>query len=153
VSGADETCHFDNRGNCVCAAIIEEKKEPLDPTIQTLVNKQQLYLPNALDILNRVGKKEGHWAWWAFPGTKFGRFEGLPKTKVTFGTAQQLIDNAPDVWQQVLQRICTLITNYGYDYVIPREDWGRVAFFYDFWCCVPSLPQWMITFIPHLTTF
>jgi len=151
VSGADETCHFDNRGNCVCAAIIEEKKEPLDPTIQTLVNKQQLYLPNALDILNRVGKKEGHWAWWAFPGTKFGRFEGPPKTKVTFGTAQQLIDNAPDVWQQVLQRICTLITNYGYDYVI--LDWGRVAFFYDFWCCVPSLPQWMITFIPHLTTF
>jgi len=69
---------------------------------------------------------------------------GVGKTKVTLDTAQQLLDNAPVAWRLALEQICRLITNRGYQAIFPRIDWGRIAWFYDFWCSVPNLPQWMI---------
>jgi hypothetical protein len=69
---------------------------------------------------------------------------GEGKTKVTSDTAQQLLDNAPVEWRLALEQICYIITKRDYPTIFPEIDWGRIAYFYDFWCCVPDLPKWMI---------
>jgi len=163
--GADDTCFFDSNQQCRCARVGgEEKKESndIDPTIQLLVNRQTGQLPGVrreLNSLQEGGQKQEHWIWWVFPGTQEGRAEpshwrtgmggdrnlyGVGKTKVTLDTAQQLLNNAPVEWRLALEQICRLITNRGYQAIFPWQDWGRIAWFYDFWCSVPNLPQWMI---------
>ena len=159
--GADDTCLFDSNQQCRC---VEEKTESndIDPTIQLLVNRQTGQLPGVrreLNSLQEGGQKQEHWIWWVFPGTQEGRAEpshwrtgmggdrnlyGVGKTKVTLDTAQQLLNNAPVEWRLALEQICYIITKRDYPTIFPEIDWGRIAWFYDFWCSVPNLPQWMI---------
>ena len=160
--GADDTCLFDSNQQCRC---VEEKTESndIDPTIQLLVNRQTGQLPGVrreLDSLQvQGGQKKGHWIWWVFPGTQEGKSEpiywnsrlggdsslyGVGRTKVARNTAQQLLDNAPPDWKVALEQICYIIGIWGYQTIFPQIDWGRIAWFYDFWCSVPDLPPWMI---------
>ena len=160
--GADQTCQF-YLDRCHCArgagGAEEEKKfssRQIDPTIQLLVNRQRDRLPSVLRELRAMMKngrmKRGHWIWWVFPQNQAGRAEprssdrflyGEGKTKVTHETAAQLLAHAPPEWKAALNLICSLINRYGYTAIIPRQDWGRISFFCDFWLQVRELPDWL----------
>ena len=160
--GADQTCQF-YLDRCHCArgagGAEEEKKfssRQIDPTIQLLVNRQRDRLPSVLRELRAMMKngrmKRGHWIWWVFPQNQAGRAEprssdrflyGEGKTKVTHETAAQLLAHAPPEWKAALNLICSLINRYGYTAIMPRQDWGRISFFCDFWLQVRELPDWL----------
>ena len=107
-----------------------------------LIRRMNKHLPTALDQLNRTGKKSGHWAWWAFPTNREGNSEPSPKTRVYASTAKYIIDNAPYVWRQILEKVCQLVEKSSI-YVLPHIDHGRVKFFAKQWLDCPSTPHWL----------
>eukprot|EP00518_Triparma_eleuthera_P014542 CAMPEP_0182473836 /NCGR_PEP_ID=MMETSP1319-20130603/24636_1 /TAXON_ID=172717 /ORGANISM="Bolidomonas pacifica, Strain RCC208" /LENGTH=321 /DNA_ID=CAMNT_0024674671 /DNA_START=30 /DNA_END=992 /DNA_ORIENTATION=+ len=110
-------------------------KPSLDPGVRRLVDKMSSRLPAALSELEAVGRKSGHWAWWAFPTTKKGDNEPPPATCVEEGTAWQLVEEAPKVWREVLEKICRLVEVNGMKFhgVLPSRDVDRVRYFVKFW--------------------
>jgi hypothetical protein len=121
-------------------------------TAETLRQLQVDQLPKALRELQKHSVKQSHWAWWAFPTDRGGRGERLsvPRTikverptKVTPETAQWLLQNAPPVWQDVLEEVCDLVERDGPS-VLPPIDHGRVKYFVTFWKKQPSREcEWM----------
>ena len=122
-----------------------ESSSARDPRLACLLRRMDHNLPLALEELERTGRKSGHWAWWAWPTEKEGFSEPGTPTAVTEGTAPDLLRLAPQIWQQVLIKICTLIEDNGgcFDGVIPRIDWGRIAHFVAFFDKVPESPDWL----------
>lgn len=107
-----------------------------------LIGRMNKHLPTALEGLNRTGKKSGHWAWWAFPTNLKGNSEPLPRTCVYASTAKYILDNAPYVWRQILEKVCQLVEKKGID-VLPCIDHGRVKFFAKYWLDCSSTPHWL----------
>ena len=161
----------------MCGVEEEEKKSnvqfsrQIDPTIQLLVNRQKDRLPSVLrelrDDMERGKQKRGHWIWWVFPQNRPGDNEprscqgirdpscnsvlyGEGKTNVTRDTAAQLLAHAPLEWQTALEQISSLIAGYGYQKMIPRQDWGRISYFCDFWSQIPGLPEWLHSVIVRI---
>ena len=116
-----------------------------DPRLACLLQRMDRNLPLALRELERTGRKSGHWAWWAWPTEKEGFSEPGTPTAVTEGTAPDLLRLAPQIWQQVLIKICILLEDNGgsFDGVIPRIDWGRISHFVAFFDKVPEAPDWL----------
>lgn len=115
--------------------VVKATKTARDAVSQ-LLDDQTLYLPGALAELNREGKKTSHWIWWAFPTTKPGNSQPGAATFVTTETAKHLIDNAPGIWRQVLEKIVDLLdhgTRNITDVLPDQRDVGRVRAFVDFW--------------------
>jgi hypothetical protein len=103
-----------------------------------LIEKMRTKLPVALQDLNTNRTKKGCWAWWAFPHNVAGQQEHEPKTYVNKCTAKFLIENAPNVWKEVLQKVCELLTDEHNEIgnmvaVIPTRDHDRVRKFIQFW--------------------
>jgi len=119
--------------------------------IGVLLEKMNTHLPLALKELYEHNRKTTHWIWWAFPTTKEGRSEPLPKTSVTYDTAHELLQHAPEVWQPTLERICQLVEENGTG-ILPAADHGRVEAFITFWFTVEHKPAWFDAVLSRLTT-
>ena len=139
--------------------------------LSKLLERMAGELPRALRELRAEGRKTSHWAWWAFPTEKegachrpehfivcratrlcthsSGASEPPPKTRVTRGNAPALLARAPDVWREVLEKVCSLITTQGAD-VLPSIDHDRVRFFVKFWSGIESAPDWLSTCVAVL---
>ena len=107
-----------------------------------LLKRMNTKLNDAYTNMRQLGKKTGHWAWWAFPIETPGRSEPLPKTCVTMPTARTVIKRAPNIWRKLLELVCELAEKDGKD-VLPSLDHWRVRQFILFWEKVERTPKWM----------
>ena len=138
---------------------------------QTLLYRQEHYLPRALEDLNNNNTKTLHWAWWAFPTGKGGDSElitGLApypddphpsiKSSVSPETAPFVMRGESSIiWRQTLEKICQLLGEHGgpdgYNTtaVIPPIDNGRIHHFLKFWTEIKDKPAWLEQVIKCLT--
>lgn len=132
--------------------------------LNILVYRQNTKLPIALEELNKFGFKKGHWSWWAFPTELAGVSQPeiidmkvcgfLGKSFITNNTANQLLENAPEIWKSVLIKICELLEkNKKMDGIIPKIDQGRVIYFVKFWNTIENKPDWFSNIILTLSKF
>ena len=105
-----------------------------------------------LDKMRKLGKKTGHWIWWAFPSKLPGRSEPSPSTHVTEETAVEVIAKAPKVWRALLECICDLVEKNGKG-VLPSIDHRRVGHFVRFWSNVHESPPWLKAVLERLAPF
>lgn len=117
--------------------------------LEILLRRQRTCLPRALLELDTWGEKKGHWAWWAFPTEKEGWSEppvdGM-RTCVTRQTAPLLVEQAPEVWKKVLEKLAHLISRSRTQALaptIPRIDHGRIEYFIRLWKSVKKTPAWL----------
>ena len=125
---------------------------PSPPRLSLLISRQASKLPAALSELQRRGRKTSHWAWWAWPTEKEGMSEPQPGTAVTRSTAGELLLSAPQVWREVLEKVCELVEENSYEYggVIPQIDVPRIGYFVAFWETVPDKPAWLVAVLKTL---
>jgi len=104
-------------------------------TADSLIQKMENKLPAALNELETSGKKDSHWAWWAFPTELEGQSEPSPKTRVYRSTAEYVVEKAPDVWFNVLKKIEELLNNTNNTAFVHSlaADIGRMKYFVKFW--------------------
>lgn len=130
--------------------------------LKILIFRQNKHLHQAFYELETEGRKVSHWAWWAFPTERPGYSEPLttlkdtPKGKsfITKQTAQQLISEAPEIWKQVLSKICYLLNQQkssSLSPILPKIDHDRVRYFVKFWKSINDKPEWFNSVINTLS--
>ena len=138
---------------------------------ETLLYRQQQYLPRALEDLSNNNAKTLHWAWWAFPTGKGGVSElttGLahypddPHRTITSSVSPEtapfvMHGDSSTIWRQTLEKICQLLgvhggpEGYNTTAVIPSIDNGRIYHFLKFWSEIKNKPAWLEQVIKCLT--
>ena len=100
-----------------------------------LIEKMDSELPDVMEELNKYGSKKKHWSWWVWPHDTPGKNEPNSTTYLNEKTAHILLDNAPEIWKDVLVLIANMIkeNNYDIDKIIPKQDWYRIQKFILFW--------------------
>jgi uncharacterized protein (DUF1810 family) len=108
-----------------------------------LKQKQQMYLPTAINELVQNGYKQSHWAWWAFPIDKPGGSEPKPKTYLTTHTALLYLNNPSSEWKELLNQIVTTITKYRRPIadIFPNIDHARIKTFITFFKKIITLQK------------
>ena len=130
----------------------ESKSNSLGRAQEVLLKRMEEKLPLQLDKMRKLGKKTGHWIWWAFPSKLPGRSEPSPSTHVTEETAVEVIAKAPKVWRALLECICDLVEKNGKG-VLPSIDHRRVGHFVRFWSNVHESPPWLKAVLERLAPF
>jgi hypothetical protein len=132
--------------------------------LKILIFRQKKHLHQAVNELEKEGRKVSHWAWWAFPTERPGFSEpettlkDIPKGKsfITRQTALQLISEAPETWKQVLSKICSLLIQQkssSLSPVLPNIDHDRVKYFVMFWSSISNKPDWFNSVINNLSKY
>lgn len=113
-----------------------------EQALEALIRKQQTEFPRIYKDLEKYGRKNGHWIWWACPTQMPGAADPI-RSYVTEETAPRLF-RAESVaeWRRVLEKICDLVDKDGMR-VLPSIDHGRIHFFLKFWKVIPDKPEWM----------
>ena len=125
-----------------------EKLQNQDNTMfETLISKMQKQMPEILQELQEKGKKTKPWIWWVMPTEK-------PPTSVRKDQLGDLLQLAPDTWQQVLELIAKLVKekNGALEEIITQAtDRTRVAAFCALWRDYADRPAWLDSVITTLS--
>jgi len=105
-----------------------------------------------LEEIHRLGRKDGHWLWWAFPCDVPGRFEPAPATCLTRATALDFLQHADVAWWDLIRLIADTASAHqdGLRGVLPDIDLPRVRNFCRFWRSFRDIPPSLQSVITDL---
>ena len=92
---------------------LEERDDFVD--INNLVAKIVRYTPSIIKDLKWMHAKRGHWIWFIFPTTSYGRHEPYPKTRVSTKARMSFIEMVPEEWFNAMESITDLLVECNYD--------------------------------------
>ena len=111
--------------------------------LSLLLKRQLATCPGASAELRRVGRKSGHWLWWAFPCDVPGRSEPTPATFLTRANALDFLQRADVTWWNLITQIVAnaRVNHRGLRGVLPDIDLPRVRAFCQFWGGLIGVPS------------
>jgi len=124
----------------------------LSADLVLLLQRQREHCPAALAQIHRLGRKDGHWLWWAFPCDVPGRSEPGPATCLTRATALDFLQHADVVWWDLIRLIADTASAHpnGLRGVLPDIDLPRVRNFCRFWRTFRDIPPSLQSVITDL---